>query len=76
MGSFQLLPSQTKGNGAEGPWVQQSRQQALGEGRPTLRLELSHKIEDPGRKGGGGGRERRGQGREVSNMAYMKENET
>ena len=53
MGSFQLLPSQTKGNGAEGPWVQQSRQQALGEGRPTLRLELSHQVDVSGRKGAG-----------------------
>ena len=74
MGRFQLLPSQRRveDNGAEGTRVQQSRQRALGEGRPTLRLELSHQVDDSGRMG----REHRGQGCEVSNTASMKEDET
>jgi len=55
VGRFQLLPSQRRveDNGAEGTRVQQSRQRALGEGRPTLRLELSHQVDDSGRKGAG-----------------------
>lgn len=55
MGRFQLLPSQRRveDNGAEGTRVQQSRQRASGEGRPTLRLELSHQVDDSGRKRAG-----------------------